>query len=327
MKKTLVALALVGIILILSTPITKKTPQDKAVHKPTLPAATATPWIASKEHETVKSIFVPDWSLLEETILHNGYDRWIYFGGKDKLPVFESALRDKNLWITIKVDSLEDLNKTNLREYELNKIKGIVLDLEINGIGTDKLIHGINEGVKELYGQAKDLDMQFAVAMYGDLFYRKRPYDLKTINMYSDEIMIMAYDYSKSYGEPGGNYPFKGFKEMIDNYLKVVPPEKITVVFGMYGYDWTMKEGKPLKNADSISLAEIKNRFLGKKCYEINCRIASDDVSKEKKVTYSDGNGYDHIVHFEDDDSVLVKSEFMKAKGITSTAFWAWGYF
>ncbi len=325
MRKILVLLVLIGIVLVLMTPVSEKqTPIEN--QKQTV---STVPTVTTKREpgEVSKAIFVPDWNLSEESILHNGYDRWIYFGGKEKLSLFVNSLQDKNLWMTIKVDTIEELEDVNLQDYDLAKISGIVLDLEINGIATEKFKNQINKGVEKVYTNAKANSLQIALAVYGDLFYRKRPYDLETLNSFSDEVMVMAYDFHKSYGEPGENYPYEDFKKMVDEYSKVVPAEKLTIVFGMYGYDWTLKDGKPLKPAQSLSLYQIKSRFLKKICLEDNCEVKINENTKEKNVSYMGEDGYEHVVYFEDEESVDMKTEYLKQKGIESTAFWAWGNF
>ncbi len=325
MRKVLIPLVVVGLILILKTPIDKRSPNIKTVSPTRIPVPTI---IGERlDFFETEAVFIPEWNLLEETILHNGYDRWIYFGSSDKMDVFSEALPNRSLWMTVKATSVEELEKINTRDFNLQKFKGIVLDLEINGIATEKLVAEINSEVRRIYTDVKKSDLKFALALYGDLFYRKRPYDLKSLNGMSDEIMIMAYDFHKSYGEPGPNYPYSDFMKMVDDYTEVVPPEKITVIFGMYGYNWTLRDGKPLKPATSMTLAQIKSGYLGKKCYETDCKVIVDEQSKEKMITYKDDKGDNHVVYFEDEESVELKKRYLREKGIGSTAYWAWGYF
>lgn len=324
MRKILVVGVIIGIVLIFMTPVNRSQPKVK----PPTADPTIVPTQGEKKNTSItrKSIFVPEWNLTDETILHNGYDRWIYFGAKEKLDLFKTVLQDKELWFTIKVDSLESLEKVKLAEYNIENIEGVVLDLEIGGLSSAKTLDLTNSNVKRIYEEAKSLNLKMALAMYGDLFYRKRPYDLKTLNQYTDEVMVMAYDFSKSYGEPGRNYPYNDFKKMVEDYLVDVPADKLTIIYGIYGYDWTMKDGKPLKPAESLSYFQIKRNFLGKVCYEASCKVITE-WTKEKSVTYKGEDGYDHIVYFEDEESADLKSEYLKEKGIGSTAFWAWGYF
>jgi len=293
---------------------------------------TATLTIAEKKEitqplEEKKSVFVPDWNLTNEVILDNGYNRWIYFGGKEKLPVFKNALAGKNLWTTVKFDDIEKLESFEIDNQQFEGMAGIVVDLEINGLATDRFVLRISKGIERIYLSAKEKKLKMAVALYGDLFYRKRPYDLIKIRDYCDEVMIMAYDYHKSGGEPGYNYPYNEFKKMIDEYLKYISPEKITVIFGMYGYDWTMKNDLPLKRAEALTLFQIESRFLKKECKEKDCILKKDNKTGEKKLTYTDQEGYRHILYYEDMESVSKKQRYLFQKGISSFSFWAWGYF
>ena len=85
----------------------------------------------------------------------------------------------------------------------------------------------------------------------------------------------------------------------------------------MYGYDWTLgSQGKPLKAAKAVPLNQIDNTgaFV-------------DPASKEKHIRYVDDEGYDHILWYEDKESVKVKIEYLKKQGIGSVGYWVWGYF
>lgn len=305
------------------------------------------------EAKLKKSVFVPDWSLKvaryptsEVATLAGEFDRWIYFGPPSSQ--LSSGLRKgKEWWFTLKITELEDEKKwSSIVDGALDIAKdysfdGIVLDLEINGLPTDKLVTQINNFVKYFYTEVKKDYIKLAVAVYGDVFYRKRPYDVKSLAENSDEIMVMAYDFHKSRGEPGPNFPYeKGnkynydFKTMIDDFLRFIPPEKLTVIFGMYGYDWMVDEGKkPIKPAKALTLNEIRQKFQTK-CQWKDCVVARDDLSQETEVNYvipsiKDNFAYleYHIVWFEDEQSVKIKTQYLRKKGIGSIAYWAWGYF
>lgn len=292
-----------------------------------------------------KSIFVPDWTL-DGSQLVGDYDRWIYFGSGGKLSAFAEATADKEKWTTIKFTEIGEKSSWETQAQQLiadkdkYAIKGIVLDLEINALPFQNTITEINDLVEFFYIKAKEADLKMAVALYGDTFYRKRPYDLLFLNNHSDEVMIMAYDFHKSRGEPGPNFPFGGqkydynFQLMIEDYLKYVPAEKLTVIFGMYGYDWAVDEKKrPITSANALTLNEAKKKFLDK-CEWKDCVVIRNKKAKEMEVNYVisrvvENYGYIdyHVVWFEDEESVKIKSEFLKEKGIGSICYWAYGYF
>jgi spore germination protein YaaH len=182
--------------------------------------------------------------------------------------------------------------------------------------------------------------------IYGDFQYRNRPYDLKILGKIADKILLMAYDFHKSGGEPGPNFPFDSgsqhspslrarpsninygydFKTMISDVLSVVPKEKIEVVFGMYGYDWTLNEqGTPLKGAKALSLNEIRALISNDKFQIVNQSQITN--SKEKSIDYTDSEGQKHIVWYEDEESADIKIKYLQGQGISQVSFWALSYF
>ncbi len=305
-----------------------------------------------------KSLFVPDWSLTGTGKIPTGYDRLIYFGTMTKsLP---SQLNgQKEIWYTVKIAELPEqsqwpgLVQSNIDIAKNYNVSGIVLDLEISGLPTDDAMTQINKFVEYFYTQFHQHYIKMAVAIYGDTFYRRRPFDLRFINDHSDEIMVMAYDFHKSRGEPGPNFPLKDtdsrgydFQRMITDFLQFVPSNKITVIFGMFGYDWNVDEKKrPIAPAKALTLNEIKSKFLGIGnsgnisigCLLKDCIYKRDDVSKESEIDYTvssstpDDQGIYridyHIIWFEDEESVKLKTQYLNEKGIRSVAYWANGYF
>jgi len=352
------------------------------------------------EQSLTKSIFIPYWNIDENFVLQPSgedteFDRYIYFGitagnqgidkqevGFLKLPVFAKATAGKDTYLTLRLLNV-DFNKNLLKNESLQtkiiedtitvtmekKFTGVVLDLELFSLFNDDITDQINNFVNKFYTVAKSNYKSFTVAIYGDVFYRKRPFDLFFLSKNSDEILVMAYDFSKTIGEPGPNFPFArrslgeggaklqnydyDFKTMTKDYLKIVPSRKLTVVFGMYGYDWRTDEKKrPITTAKALTLKEIKNKFLNNnnlsddrlqdgqtefRCALAECVVKRDDISKETEINYTvstdkpDEQGIYridyHVVWFEDEQSVAVKTDYLQSQGIGSVGYWAYGYF
>ena len=196
------------------------------------------------------------------------------------------------------------------------------------------VISQINNFSSNLYSELKKENIKYSVAIYGDVFYKIRPYDVLSLAKNSDEIIVMAYDFHKSIGEPGPNFPLNrkntysyDFKKMISDYLKQVQLEKLTIVFGLYGYDWIVDEkGRPIKAATALSLNEINTKYLND-CIKPKCEFIIDQTSKENKIEVTDENERKHIIWFENERSVDEKIEYLKTKGIFNYAYWAKGYF
>ena len=315
-----------------------------------------------------EAIFIPYWANFKRQDKDlNSQDRLIYFGvavGKDgldqqdlglrRLTKFKKIARGKNQWLVLRMTN-DSLNKKILENkgdwpkiataaislVKENSFQGLVLDMEPKGIAFQETVTATSDFIARFHQSLKKKNIPLAVLVYGDLFFRHRPFDLKNIAAHSEEIMIMAYDFHKSRGEPGPNFPLRGrdkfgydMETMINDFLKVVPPNKLTVVFGMYGYDWAVDEKKrPLKKAKVKTLNEIRKEFLDS-CRWQNCVIKRGNLSQEMEVDYVEskiaddyGYLYPHIVWFEDEKSVAAKKKFLETKNVSSFARWAWGYY
>lgn len=225
------------------------------------------------------------------------------------------------------------INETAIiaRDYEFS---GLLLDLELSSLPTQQLINQINNFVFKLSNRLTSFNLTLTMTLYGDQFYRPRPYDVRFLNKYVDKFFIMAYNFHKIYGSPGPNFPLaKGqrfnydLQTAIHDFTSIIPAEKLTFVFGMYGYDWTVDEQqRPIKAASSLTLNQIKKKFL-QNCSFNSCVIKRDRLAQETEISYTENPNRFHKIWFEDEISVAKKIEFLKSKNIVSYAFWAYGYY
>jgi len=306
-----------------------------------------------------KSIFVPYWTMKGGLSDLNQYDNLFYFGlnggsegidkndpGLQKISDFmDKTPLNKAKFLTIKISEWDENRQKIISDAvdiaKQYKFSGVVLDLELNSLFSDQVKNQITDFVQLFSATLKKENMKLYVALYGDTFYRKRPYDVLPIAKSADQILIMAYDFHKVGGEPGPNFPFTDsqkygydFQTMVDDFQKFVPQDKLAVIFGLYGYDWMVDEKKrPIKPAKALTLDEIRPKFL-EKCQWQDCLVKRDNKSKETEVDYVVSNVVDnygyldyHVVWFEDEESVNVKIDYLKTKGIGNIAYWAWGYF
>ena len=319
---------------------------------------TPTPTLRVSKRTPLKtSLFVPYWSLGQ--VLPTEYDRLIYFGitpttdGIDtnevgyqglssfvtsspkqskKLLTLRMLTSSTNFSILKNTPSQKKIITETLSIAKKNNFDGVVLDLELQALPFESLLKQINGFTKLFYTEAQKSQMSFAITQYGDTFYRVRPFDVPTIAQNADEVMIMAYDFHKAGGNPGPNFPLDGrdaygydFKQMTDGFLKVIPPEKLTIIFGYFGYDWpTDKDGKAINRGAPFSYNQITQQYLNG-CE--SCVITRDDTSSETRITYTSGDNIPHIVWFEDAESIARKEAYLKSKGITSYSYWAHSYF
>lgn len=314
--------------------------------------------VIPKDNET-QSVFVPYWTMGNG--IEGAEDRFIYFGisvdttginkddeGYRRLNQFVNQF-DNNTETYLTVRMLDQETNFEILEDPLMQDRvisetmelvdtygfdGVVLDLELKAFPFDSVVSQINEFIMLFYQEAKRQNTQFAVAIYGDTFYRVRPFDVKYIAKNADEMMIMAYDFHKSGGNPGPNFPLHGgeiygydYREMIHDFLAVVPPEKLTVIFGMFGYNWYVDDKNiSLASGEPLSMLQMQARY-GINCSYRNCVQKRDDLSSETTISYIDENDNKHVVWFEDSESVKAKKKFLQERGVNSFSHWAYSYY
>lgn len=312
---------------------------------------TASQGISEKE----EFVFVPYWTL-DQDISSSITPNLIYFGvevdsfginqeddGYKKIDEFVQSSRGKNTYLTIRMlnsdTNLKILKDKTLQEEIINQsiqiakdnhFSGIVLDFEMKGLPFESFVNSITDLNTVFYKKVRAQNLTYGTLLYGDVFYRVRPFDVENIAKNTDRIFIMAYDFSKANGDPGPNFPFDdkefgySFKTMIEDYLQVVPKEKITVLFGMFGYDWKVndeKRGKELAN--SKTTLQFEKYIAG--CVSNNTCIVKSAEGSGVSITYTDDDS--HIAWFESYDSVKKKIQYLNSKGVYSVGYWAYGYY
>jgi hypothetical protein len=82
-------------------------------------------------------------------------------------------------------------------------------------------------------------------------------YDYPALGKVVDYVMVMAYDYAWSNGDPGPIAPMNKLRDTASYTLARIPARQVIWGVGVYGYDWMVgPDGKSLGTADSRIWAE-----------------------------------------------------------------------
>lgn len=333
---------------------------DEVLKKVTSPVlSTPTPQINFQTDEK-RYEFVPYWTMGRNFVTDSDFGIFYFGVGVDRngidrtdpgytlLPSFvrqtpnssETILtvrmvdKEVNADVLKNIDVQEKIATEAVALAEKHNFDGILLDYETSAFGFESTTKSIS-GFYTMFGdKVKSSDLLFYVTLYGDTYYRARPYDVKKIGEISDKVIIMAYDFSKSRGNPGPNFPLIDNKEygydfgkMIDHFQKDVDNQKLVVALGYFGYDWrTDSSGTAVANGVPLSTNKIKQDFMDD-CEFDNCKHQRDSQTHEPFITYTDKEGRNHIVWYEDEVSASKKIEFLKQKGILEIANWAYSYY
>lgn len=310
--------------------------------------------------QATESVFIPHWTLQSEQPLSH-YAEAYYFGvianeqGIDRDEIGYSRIKkflakteqvDKQMLVVSMVD--KEVNSEVLKNPEAQALiakeavqiateygfDGIVLDFEISSISFETVTNRVTTFYTLFSDHVNKTPLAFYVTLYGDTYYRVRAYDIKKIGELSDRVLIMSYDFHKSRGNPGPNFPLNGrdvygydFRQMIADFTGDVDPEKIEVIFGMFGYDWEVdEEKKAIGYGSALTTKEVLAGFIDD-CKYVECKWERDSVAQEIQVQYTDTDDTKHVIWFEDEESVARKKAYVERNGISKISFWTYSYF
>ncbi len=308
--------------------------------------------------EIARYVFVPYWTFSDRISLREN-ESAIYFGvtynnsginreedGYRKLSSFVNSIPPgKEKYLTLRIlgedadgEFLENSRLQAVIGEDLAKVakefgfNGVVIDYETSAFGFASTENKITSMYKILYEEIKNEDLEFFVTVFGDSYYRARPYNLKEINNIADKVIIMAYDFHKARLNPGPNFSLSDrvkygydLEVMIEDFSKDLNSDKVVVALGYFGYDWKMEGGVNLGMAEPLSLNQIISRYVNN-CPNGSCAVQQND-DEESVIKYVDSEGFSHEVWYESEASANKKIEFLSDTGINQIAIWAYSYY
>lgn len=235
---------------------------------------------------------------------------------------------------------------TNIvNEVKSGSLNGINIDFEYLGDVDEEYQNKFTEFSKKLSSSLRkespeaklSLSIMPRAARSNDLF------DFQKIVPLYDTFIGMSYDYyGVSSDIASATAPMTGFKEnkfffdvttTYEDYLKVIPREKIIMGVPHYGWDWAVVDGKTIQSktlpsddpnnyAAVISFARAKE---SKDLKKSQCKF--DEYAKQPWCWYTDKeSGADHQVWFEDAKSIEIKYDFANKQNFKGVAIWVLGY-
>ncbi|MFC4024156.1 LysM peptidoglycan-binding domain-containing protein [Oceanobacillus longus] len=135
-----------------------------------------------------------------------------------------------------------------------------------------------------------------------------------------DFVVLMTYEWGYSYGPPLAVSPINEVRRVIEYAVTEIPPDKILMGQNLYGYDWTLPfiEGGPAARAVSPQQAITIAR-------ENNADIQYDTTAQAPFFFYTDDEGSQHEVWFEDARSIQAKFDLIRELNLLGIAYWKLG--
>lgn len=145
-------------------------------------------------------------------------------------------------------------------------------------------------------------------------------HDYKAHGEIVDFVVLMTYEWGYSGGPPRAVSPIGPVTEVVDYALSVMPADKILLGQNLYGYDWTL----PYEPGGEFAKAVSPQRAI-QIARENNVSISYDNEEQAPYFTYTDGEGNEHEVWFEDARSIQRKFDLIKDRGLLGISYWKLG--
>jgi spore germination protein len=139
-------------------------------------------------------------------------------------------------------------------------------------------------------------------------------HDYELLGRYADELHLMAYDLHNEGSDPGPIAPTWWVERVVRHATSVVPPDKLVLGIGLFGYDWG-----PGGTADGLTLSEVEERMR-----DHDGELRFDRRSRSPVFTYA-ADGDDRELWFEDARSIRHKLRLVDRYDLAGVFYWRLG--
>lgn len=237
---------------------------------------------------------------------------------------FTATTKGENLAHTILsnptlIDALLDNIMSILQQ---KRYKGVNIDFE-NVLPEDRELYNqfLARTVERLhpagYFVSTALAPKVAAEQTGLLY---EAHDYEAHGRLADFVVLMTYEWGWRKGPPQAISPLNEIKRVLDYAVSVMPRNKIFMGFQIYARDWLL----PFvvgQEAETFSVQEALQRAV-----KYNATIQYDPVAESPFYRYTDEQGREHEVWFEDARSAQAKFDTVKSYNLGGISYWALGY-
>jgi spore germination protein YaaH len=180
-------------------------------------------------------------------------------------------------------------------------------------------------------------NIELSIDMYAGASSNQSIWDIEAIAPHVDYIIVMAYDFHRrSSPQAGPVAPLFGGKELWDSdinqhlqeFLKMVPAEKILLGIPFYGYEWqtTNRDAQSHTFPDTGSTAQIGRvkELLARKD-ELKVEEGWNEQALSPYLSYVE-NGDTYVIYYENSRSISYKLDYVNQLDLGGVAIWALGY-
>lgn len=147
------------------------------------------------------------------------------------------------------------------------------------------------------------------------LLYEGHNYRL--LGQAADQLLLMTYEWGYTYGPPMAVAPLPNVRRVVEYALTEIPAQKLWLGVPNYGYDWPLPFVQGESKATSIS-----NQYAVQLALRYNVPIQYDQTAQSPWFRYTDEQGREHEVWFEDARSIQAKLALIPEYGLYGAGYW-----
>lgn len=232
------------------------------------------------------------------------------------------------------------LARQNTRENILALVQqkgldGINIDVEYQGIPDTTIINNFTLFIQEFrdFISRSQINIPLSLDVHADSVVKTRLFELGKIHPYLDQIIIMGYDFFRPNSANSGPIaPLNGKEKFeyditttINDFIKVVPAQKLILGIPFYGYEWETETAQPFSKTIPNSGALATYGRIQKLISDQRLTPKLDELSQSPYLIF-EKDGVIHQIFYEDVYSLTKKIDLVKNSKLSGIAIWAVGY-
>jgi len=142
-------------------------------------------------------------------------------------------------------------------------------------------------------------------------------HDYPAIGAVADMVLLMTYEWGYAYGPPMATSPLNNVRRVLEYGVSVIPREKILMGVPNYAYDWAL----PFVQGESVAEA-LSNQEAVARAAQYGVTIQFDETAQAPFYFYTDAQGVEHVVWFDDARSMNAKLRLIPEFQIRGAGVW-----
>lgn len=142
-------------------------------------------------------------------------------------------------------------------------------------------------------------------------------HDYQLLGQAADQLLLMTYEWGYTYGPPMAVAPLPNVRQVVEYALTEIPSQKLWLGVPNYGYDWPLPFVQGESKATSIS-----NQYAVQLALRYGAEIQYDQTAQSPWFRYTDEQGREHEVWFEDARSIQAKLALVPQYDLYGVGYW-----